>query len=124
MPHLRYELSGFSLEAVDSYRYLGLHLSSDFSWTTHIDILVKRACHDAFLVRRLIDHRLAVSDSLRNDSHRRELISTATVDVRSGTHAADSIRAQLAGQSRVRAVQHYSCCAWLTTLYSQAVRAH
>ena len=56
VPRIRYKLSGFLLEAVDSYRYLGLHLSGDFSWTTHIGSLVKRACHDAFLVRRLIDH--------------------------------------------------------------------
>ena len=57
VPRRRYQLSGFYLEAVRSYRYLGLQLSDDFSWTAHIGTLVKRACHDAFLVRRLIDHR-------------------------------------------------------------------
>ena len=56
-PRIRYQLSGFALEAVDSYRYLGLHLSGNLKWATHIGTMVKRACHDAFLVRRLIDHR-------------------------------------------------------------------
>lgn len=57
VPRQRYQLTGFDLEAVDSYRYLGLHLSGDFTWKTHTSTLVKRACHDAFLVRRLIDHK-------------------------------------------------------------------
>jgi hypothetical protein len=57
IPRKRYQLCGFHLEAVDSYRYLGLQLSGDLSWTAHLGMLTKRACHDAFLVRRLIDHR-------------------------------------------------------------------
>jgi len=54
---LRYDLCGFRLQAVDTYRYLGMQMSSDLQWTAHIGTLVKRACHDAFLVRRMIDHK-------------------------------------------------------------------
>lgn len=56
-PRGQYQLCGFRLEAVDSYRYLGMQLSSDLKWTAHIGTLVKRACHDAYLVRRMIDHQ-------------------------------------------------------------------
>jgi hypothetical protein len=56
-PPRRFRLSGFVLQSVPSYRYLGLHVSGDFTWTTHLAELHKKACHDAFLVRRLIDHR-------------------------------------------------------------------
>src|SRR5206468_2909459 len=56
-PPRQFRLSGFLLENVDSYRYLGLRLSADFTWTKHIGELLKKASHDAFLVRRLIDHR-------------------------------------------------------------------
>ena len=56
-PVRQYRLSGFNLEVVSSYRYLGLHLSEDYHWSKHIGELVRRASHDAFLVRRLIDHR-------------------------------------------------------------------
>jgi hypothetical protein len=56
-PPRSYRLCGFNLESVPSYRYLGLQLSGDFTWTKHIGGLLKKASHDAFLVRRIIDHR-------------------------------------------------------------------
>jgi hypothetical protein len=56
-PRSRFQLCNFTLESVSSYRYLGLQLSGDFTWTAHIGGLLKKACHDAFLVRRIIDHR-------------------------------------------------------------------
>lgn len=38
-----YYLGGNALEAVDSYKYLGIHITSTLSWNTHIDYIVSKA---------------------------------------------------------------------------------
>jgi hypothetical protein len=55
-PPRTYRLGGFVLDSVPSYRYLGVHLDADFEWKTHLKEVRRRISHDAFNVRRIIDH--------------------------------------------------------------------
>ena len=43
------------VERIDSYRYLGVHISEDLTWTTHISTLVKKASQRLYHLRWLSD---------------------------------------------------------------------
>ena len=47
-PTLPFLLNGLPIEKVKSFKYLGLNLSSDFSWSNHIDLICAKA-------RKLLD---------------------------------------------------------------------
>ncbi|XP_065328088.1 NACHT, LRR and PYD domains-containing protein 12-like [Pelmatolapia mariae] len=51
-------ISGTSVERVDSFRYLGVHITQDLSWSFHINALVKKARQRLFFLRRLRDFHL------------------------------------------------------------------
>ncbi|KAK3532248.1 hypothetical protein QTP86_009726 [Hemibagrus guttatus] len=53
------------VERVDSFRYLGVHITQDLSWSCHIDTMVKKARQHLYHLRRLRDFRLP-SKVLRN----------------------------------------------------------
>ncbi|KAK1797972.1 hypothetical protein P4O66_000733 [Electrophorus voltai] len=53
------------VERVDSFRYLGVHISQDLSWCCHTNSLAKKACQHLYHLRRLRDFRLP-SKVLRN----------------------------------------------------------
>ncbi|KAK3520974.1 hypothetical protein QTP86_001847 [Hemibagrus guttatus] len=53
------------VERVDSFRYLGLHITQDLSWSCHINIMVKKVRQCLYHLRRLRDFRLP-SKVLRN----------------------------------------------------------
>ncbi|KAK1785723.1 hypothetical protein P4O66_019072 [Electrophorus voltai] len=58
-------ISGTTVERVDSFRYLGVHISQDLSWSRHTNSLAKKAHQHLYHLRRLRDFRLP-SKVLRN----------------------------------------------------------
>ncbi|KAK1803589.1 hypothetical protein P4O66_021005 [Electrophorus voltai] len=58
-------ISGTTVERVDSFRYLGVHISQDLSWSRHTNSLAKKARQRLYHLRRLRDFRLP-SKVLRN----------------------------------------------------------
>ncbi|XP_041834208.1 uncharacterized protein LOC121635190 [Melanotaenia boesemani] len=51
-------ISGSEVERVDTFRYLGVTISQDLTWTQHITTTVKKARQRLFLLRRLRDFKL------------------------------------------------------------------
>ncbi|KAK1803331.1 hypothetical protein P4O66_004114 [Electrophorus voltai] len=51
-------ISGTTVERVDSFRYLGVHISQDLSWSRHTNSLTKKARQRLYHLRRLRDFRL------------------------------------------------------------------
>ncbi|KAK1805253.1 hypothetical protein P4O66_019595, partial [Electrophorus voltai] len=58
-------ISGTTVERVDSFRYLGVHISQDLCWSRHTNSLAKKARQRLYHLRRLRDFRLP-SKVLRN----------------------------------------------------------
>ncbi|KAK1802482.1 hypothetical protein P4O66_022153, partial [Electrophorus voltai] len=58
-------ISGTTVERVDSFRYLGVHISQDLSWSHNTNSLAKKALQHLYHLRRLRDFRLP-SKVLRN----------------------------------------------------------
>ncbi|KAK1788958.1 hypothetical protein P4O66_015858 [Electrophorus voltai] len=58
-------ISGTTVERVDSFRYLGVHISQDLSWSRHTNSLAKKAHQHLYHLRCLRDFRLP-STVLRN----------------------------------------------------------
>ncbi|KAK1799486.1 hypothetical protein P4O66_007711 [Electrophorus voltai] len=58
-------ISGTTVERVDSFRYLGVHISQDLSWSRHTNSLAKKARQRLYHLRRLKGFRLP-SKVLRN----------------------------------------------------------
>ncbi|KAK1806993.1 hypothetical protein P4O66_004826, partial [Electrophorus voltai] len=58
-------ISGTTVERVDSFRYLEVHISQDLSWSRHTNSLAKKARQCLYHLRRLRDFRLP-SKVLRN----------------------------------------------------------
>ncbi|KAK1793838.1 hypothetical protein P4O66_001565 [Electrophorus voltai] len=58
-------INGTTVERVDSFRYLGVHISQDLSWSRHTNSLAKKARQRLYHLRRLRDFRLP-SKVLRN----------------------------------------------------------
>ncbi|KAK1802735.1 hypothetical protein P4O66_021277, partial [Electrophorus voltai] len=58
-------ISGTTVERVDSFRYLGVHISQDLSWSRHTSSLAKKARQRLYHLRHLRDFRLP-SKVLRN----------------------------------------------------------
>ncbi|KAK3537002.1 hypothetical protein QTP86_032260 [Hemibagrus guttatus] len=46
------------LNRVDSFRYLGVHITQDLSWSCHVNTLVKKARQRLYHLRRLKDFKL------------------------------------------------------------------
>ncbi|KAI5629002.1 gastrula zinc finger protein XlCGF28.1-like [Silurus asotus] len=51
-------ICGTPVERVDSFRYLGVHITQDLSWSCHINTLVKKARQRLYHLRRLRDFKL------------------------------------------------------------------
>ncbi|KAK1795768.1 hypothetical protein P4O66_008834, partial [Electrophorus voltai] len=58
-------INGTTVERVDSFRYLGVHISQDLSWSCHSNSLAKKARQRLYHLRRLRDFSLP-SKVLRN----------------------------------------------------------
>ncbi|KAK1797453.1 hypothetical protein P4O66_008302, partial [Electrophorus voltai] len=59
------KINGTTVERVDSFRYLGVHISQDLSWSCHTNSLAKKAHQHLYHLRCLRDFRLP-SKVLRN----------------------------------------------------------
>ncbi|KAK1786581.1 hypothetical protein P4O66_003029 [Electrophorus voltai] len=57
-PYQPVKISGTTVERVDSFRYLGVHISQDLSWSRHTNSLGKKARQRLYHLRRLRDFRL------------------------------------------------------------------
>ncbi|KAI2665051.1 putative RNA-directed DNA polymerase from transposon BS [Labeo rohita] len=51
--HTSITINGVAVERVSSFRFLGVHLAEDFSWSVHTDKIVKKAQQRLFFLRRL-----------------------------------------------------------------------
>ncbi|KAK3535274.1 hypothetical protein QTP70_006959 [Hemibagrus guttatus] len=51
-------INGIPVERVDSFRYLGVHITQDLSWSCHINTLVKKAQQRLYDLRLLRDFKL------------------------------------------------------------------
>ncbi|KAK1796932.1 hypothetical protein P4O66_000896 [Electrophorus voltai] len=51
-------IRGTTMERVDSFRYLGVHILQDLSWSRHTNSLAKKAHQHLYHLRRLMDFRL------------------------------------------------------------------
>ncbi|KAK1793763.1 hypothetical protein P4O66_001426 [Electrophorus voltai] len=58
-------INGTTVERVDSFMYLGVHILQDLSWSRHTNSLAKKALQRLYHLRRLRDFRLP-SKVLRN----------------------------------------------------------
>ena len=45
--------NGSEVEIVDSFKFLGVHISNDLKWVTHVDSIVRKAQQRLFFLRRL-----------------------------------------------------------------------
>ena len=55
-PHLPITINATPVEIVDSYKYLGVHISGDLTWSAHVSALIKRTQGTLFHLRRLRKH--------------------------------------------------------------------
>jgi len=46
-------MNGTAVERVSSFRYLGVHITEDLTWTTHIDTLAKKVNQHLYHLRQL-----------------------------------------------------------------------
>ncbi|KAJ8035015.1 hypothetical protein HOLleu_22089 [Holothuria leucospilota] len=46
-------IKAYSVENVDSFRYLGVHLDSKLNWSVHIDSIVKNLNTRLYCIRKL-----------------------------------------------------------------------
>ncbi|KAK3516097.1 hypothetical protein QTP70_005428 [Hemibagrus guttatus] len=51
-------INGTPVERVDSFQYLGIHITQDLSWSCHVNTLVKKAWQRLFHLRRLKEFKL------------------------------------------------------------------
>ncbi|KAK3521394.1 hypothetical protein QTP70_004125 [Hemibagrus guttatus] len=54
------------VERVDSFRYLGVHITQDLSWSCHINTVVKKAWQRLYHLRHLRDFRLPSKENLES----------------------------------------------------------
>lgn len=55
-PSYRYTLNHSLLKAANTYKYLGIHLTSDLSWSTHIDHISSLARKSLGYLQRTLKH--------------------------------------------------------------------
>ena len=46
-------LAGAEIDSVESFKFLGIYISSDLSWTKHCDVMVKKANRRLYAIRKL-----------------------------------------------------------------------
>ncbi|XP_048590429.1 V(D)J recombination-activating protein 1-like [Nematostella vectensis] len=58
-------INGCVIERVDCYKLLGVHITSDFSWNTHCDAIVKKATKRLYAIRALKKSGLSSNDLIQ-----------------------------------------------------------
>jgi hypothetical protein len=51
--HARIHIDGAVMEQVESFKFLGVHITKDLSWSTHTNIAMKKARQGLYPLRRL-----------------------------------------------------------------------
>ena len=46
-------LAGAEIDSVGSFKFLGVYISPDLSWTKHCDVIVKKANRRLYAIRKL-----------------------------------------------------------------------
>ncbi len=59
MPYTPLMISGTPVERVSSFKYLGVNISKDLTWTTHIQTQVKKARQRLYHLRQLRKFRVS-----------------------------------------------------------------
>ena len=54
-------INGALVERVDSFKYLGVHITQDLSWSCHTNTVVKKACQRLYYLIRLKYFKLPLS---------------------------------------------------------------
>ncbi|KAI3364660.1 hypothetical protein L3Q82_011442 [Scortum barcoo] len=70
--HAPLSINGTTVERVNSFRFLGVHISEDLTWTHHTDFITKSARQRLFFLRRLLEaqHGLKVTLQVLQVTHR------------------------------------------------------
>ena len=55
-------LAGAEIDSVESFKFLGIYISSDLSWTKHCDVIVKKANRRLYAFRKLKGTRVKEND--------------------------------------------------------------
>ncbi len=61
LPYIPLMISGTPVERVSSFKYLGVNISEDLTWTTHIQTQVKKARQRLYHLRQLRKFRVSPS---------------------------------------------------------------
>ena len=72
-------INGSEVEIVDSFKFLGVHISNDLKWVTHVDVIVRKAQQRLFFLRRLRSFR--VSQGLLVKFYRAVVESVLTLSI-------------------------------------------
>ncbi len=79
-PYTPFMISGTPVERVSSFKYLGINISEDLTWTTHIKTQVKKARQRLYHLRQLMKLRVssAILKKLYSGAIESELILSAS----------------------------------------------
>ena len=72
------QLMGFAIKRVNSYKILGVHVSDDLTWNTHIDYLFKKANKRLYALRILRNLAWLSMTLLRYSAHFRSILTTSS----------------------------------------------
>ena len=96
---------GAPVERVSSFKYLGVHISEDLTWTTHIDSVVKKARQRLYFLRRL--RKFKMSQKILKNFYSCTIESILTGNITSwfgNTTAHDRSRLQRVARSAERTI--------------------
>lgn len=92
-------INGITVDRVSSFKYLGVHITEDLTWTTHIDTLVRKARQHLYYPRQLM--KLRVSPKILQSFYSRavERIPTGNITPWFGNSTAQDRKALQRGVS-------------------------
>ncbi|KAI3352102.1 hypothetical protein L3Q82_020924, partial [Scortum barcoo] len=80
--HAPLSINGTTVERVSSFRFLGVHISEDLTWTHHTDFITKSARQRLFFLRRL--RRLNMDSRILCSFYRRYCLNILPFGMQSG----------------------------------------
>ncbi len=108
-PYTRLMISGTPVERVSSFKYLGVNISAEPTWTTHIQTQVKKARQRLYHLRQLSKFR--VSPAILKTFYLGAIESVLTFSVRAEWEQTFSLRASQCGMETapIRTAKPCSC---------------
>ncbi len=102
-PYTPLMISGTLVERVSSFKYLGVNISEDLTWTTHIQTQVKKARHRRYHLRQLRKFRVSPAILKTLYSGAIEIVLTQCISV------------WYSNATKIRTAKLYrESCAWLS----------